>query len=207
MYQQQAAGETQPYTRAGWLSIVAAILFPVGFGVAFFTAAISARAFNYEGPVIGPSDLIFWAQGACSIYAIYIFRRLLNERYEYREINTLIMASIAWIVIFTILGFALKLLMVALGIQDGLAGTLIMLGFVAVAFITIGVIDIMIATRLLRDKARFTDLIGVFAYITMVGGICEVAMILIPIAMILVPVSCVVLGIILLRANEEAEFV
>jgi hypothetical protein len=206
-YQRQASGETQPYTRAGWLAIIGAILFPVGFGVAVFTAVISAKAFSYQGPIIGPADFIFWIQIACVVYALYMFRRYLNERYEYREINTLIMASILWSIVFTVIGFVLKLMMIVLGIENEPAGTVLMLGFMAVAMITIGVIDIMIATRLLRDKARFTDMIGVFAYVTMVAGICEVSLILLPLSLLLVPVTCVILGIILLRANEEAEFV
>ena len=206
-YQQGAAVETQSYSLAGWLAIAAGVLFPVGFVIAILSQAIGVRSFGYHGPIIGPADFVFWVQSAFVIYALYMFRRLLNERFEFREINSLIMASIACTVVFAVVGFVLKVFLVLSGAEDNVIGLAVMLGFVGVAMITIGIIDIMIATRLLRDGPKFTDLIKVFAYLTMVAGICEVSVLLVPLGLLLVPIICIVLGLILLRANEEVEFV
>lgn len=206
-YPQGVTAGTHSYTVAGWLAIAAGVLFPVGFGIAIVSAVVGARAFNYHGPIIGPSDFVFWIQSAFVIYALYMFRRLLNERFEFREINTLIMASIIWTVLFTVIGFVLKLFLVVSGLENSPPGIILMSCFLAVAFVTIGIIDIMIAARLLRDAPRFTDLVKGFAYVTMVSGVCEVSVFLIPLAALLVPVSCILLGLILLRANKEVEFV
>ena len=82
-----------------------------------------------------------------------------------------------------------------------------MLGFVALFSVAMGIVDFMIASRMLRTIERFTPLIKWFAYLTMVAGVCEVTIVLIPLALLIVPVNCILLGLILLRANEEVEFV
>jgi hypothetical protein len=73
--------------------------------------------------------------------------------------------------------------------------------------IGVGVIDILIAVKLLRVKERFTELIRVYAYITMIAGILEVSVLLSPLALILVPVSSILVGMIFLRDQEGVEFV
>jgi len=70
-----------------------------------------------------------------------------------------------------------------------------------------GVIDIVIALRLLKEKDRFNDLIKALAYINMASGICGVSIILTPFALILIPIWWAVLGMVFLREKEEVEFV
>lgn len=206
-YEQGTAVEPHNYSLAGWLAIAAGILFPVGFVFGIVSGIIGIRQFNYHGPVVGPADLIFFVQTAFVVYALYLFRRLLNERYEFRELNTLILMAIGLQVIFQVGGFILKLAVAAVWSETELAATVVLLGFVGLCSLTFGIVDILIASRLLRQSERFSDLIRWFAYLTMVGGVCEVTIVLVPVALLLVPVVCILLGLILLRANEEVEFV
>jgi hypothetical protein len=75
------------------------------------------------------------------------------------------------------------------------------------AMVTIGIVDIMIAMRLLRIKDALNDLLKAFAYITLIAGICEVSVIMSPLSLLLVPVNFVILGMIFLKEKEEVEFV
>jgi hypothetical protein len=73
--------------------------------------------------------------------------------------------------------------------------------------ITIGIIDLNIAIRLLRMKDSLGDMLRIFAYVTLVAGICELSLLFVPITFVLYPVSCVVLGLVLIKGQEEVEFV
>jgi len=73
--------------------------------------------------------------------------------------------------------------------------------------VTIGIVDILIAVKLLKIKETFSEYIRGFAYISMAAGICEVTVLLSPLALILIPVSAIVLALIFLRDQEAIEFV
>jgi len=70
-----------------------------------------------------------------------------------------------------------------------------------------GVVDILIAVKILKVKDMFNDLVRAFGYVTMAAGILEATIILSPLALILAPVSCVILAMIFLREKENVEFV
>jgi hypothetical protein len=72
--------------------------------------------------------------------------------------------------------------------------------------ITAGIIDILIAVKLLQIRQKLNEMIRAFTYITLVSGLAELSVVLSPLALLLLPVSCVILGIIFLR-KEEVEFV
>ncbi|MCP4568838.1 MAG: hypothetical protein GY841_14770 [FCB group bacterium] len=195
------------YASAGWLAIICAALFPIGFVVGIVQSIIGARAFGYSGPVLGPSDLIFLAVTIIGIYVLVVFRRLLNERYEYDGINTLITLAIAWNIIFELGGLALKGFSMVIGTQNEMATIIITISFMAVAMISIGIIDIIIALRLMKIADSLSDLMKTFVYLSLIAGIIEVTVILTPLALLLVPVNFVVLGLIFLKEKKEVEFV
>ncbi|UCD63121.1 MAG: hypothetical protein JSW34_10225 [Candidatus Zixiibacteriota bacterium] len=195
------------YALAGWLAITHAVLFPLAFVVAIIQNIIGIRVFHVRGPVFGPSDIIFIVSTALIIYVLVMFRNLLNERYNCRDIDTLISLSILWAVVFQIASVVLKTTLIGLWPDNEVLAIIINVSFVAVAMVTIGVIDLMIALRLLRIKEKLNDLIVALAYISMVAGALEVSVVLSPLSLILVPISSVVIGMILLREKEEVEFV
>jgi len=195
------------YSLAGGLAIAQAVLFPLAFGISIVQGIIGKAAFRYHGPVIGPSDLLFIIFTGIGVYVLLMFRKLLNERYNYHGIDTLIIISIWWSILFQISSLGLKAYAILLGLEPRLSVALVYLAYITVAMLTIGVVDILIAVRLLKIKDKLNDLLRAFAYITIIGGILEASVVLSPLALILIPVTCVILGMIFLREKEEAEFV
>ncbi len=72
--------------------------------------------------------------------------------------------------------------------------------------IAAGIIDILIAVKLLQIRQSVNELVRAFTYVTLASGLAEVSVVLSPIALFLVPVSCVILGLIFFK-KEEVEFV
>jgi hypothetical protein len=195
------------YALAGWLSIAGAILFVVSIVVGILQAVIAGKAFGYHGPVVGPADAVSILFTAFAVYALIMFRRLLHERYEYHGVDTLITLAIVWSIVFQVGAVMLGLFMMVFGIQKDIVVLILSLGFLSVAMLSIGIIDILMSIKLLQARVGFGDLIKVFAYVGLASGILEVSILLSPLALLVVPASFVLLGMILLRDNQPTEFV
>lgn len=194
------------YSLAGWVAITQAVIFPLGFFMAIVQGLIGAAVFGYHGPSFGPGDMLFMLFTVMWAYTLWMFRVYLNERYHYHDLDFLITAAICITVLLQMMSFGLR------GIAFGLApiaGTIFIvlyLMFAAFAMITAGILDILIAVKLLQIRQGTSDLLKAFAYITMAVGVLEVTVILSPLAFVLVPVYCVILGMIYLGKKEEAQF-
>lgn len=195
------------YTMAGWLAITQAVMFPVAIGIGIMQSIIGARFFDYTGPIFGPSDIIMLAFTLIGIYVLLKFRSLLNERYDFHAIDTLIILSIVWAVVFEFVGLFLKYLAISMWRYNEIEIAIIGIAYLSVSMITIGIIDILIAVQLMKKGNQFNSLIRAFAYITMAAGIMEVTVFLSLFSLLLVPVTLVTLGLIFLRDKEEVEFV
>lgn len=195
------------YTLAGWLSIAQAVIFPSGFVLAFFQAIISKRMFGANVVTLGPADLLFTISIGITVYTLIMFRDLLNKRYNYRNIDTLITISIWLNIVFQVISLILGSMGMLLGAKYSMGLSLLMLVFLPIYMIAMGIVDIIIATRLLKIKESLNELFMVFVYLTLIAGILEVSVIFSPMALILIPVYYVVLGMIFLREKEEVEFV
>ena len=156
---------------------------------------------------LGPGDLLFTISIGIAVYALIMFRDLLNKRYNYHDIDSLITISIWWNVVFQIISLTFGSIGMVMGAKYAMGLSLLMLAFLPIYMIVMGIVDIMIATRLLKIKESLNDIFKVFIYVTLIAGILEVSVIFSPLALILIPVSCVVLGMIFLREKEEVEFV
>jgi len=200
--------EPNRYNVAGWLSIIQAILMPLSIVVGIIQGIIGIKVFGYEGPMYGPSDLLGIIITVISIYILFMLKRFINEYYDYHEVNFLINLAIIWGVVFFIGGLALRGIEMIFWKYDKDITVILDLSFFAVAMITAGIIDILIGVKLLKIKERMSDLLAVFAYLTLITGILEVSIILSPAVPFLVyPASMIVLGIALLKNREQVEFV
>jgi len=196
-----------PYKTAGWLSLLAAVVFPVAFGIGMLQGIISAAKYHYQGPMIGVGDILMIFFTVLVVYTLAEFRSLLNERYGYRDIDTLITLAIWWNILFQAVSLAYRGAVMILWPIPHLTYSLLGIGIFVIFMSLGGVIDIVIALRLLKEKDRFNDLIKALAYINMASGICGVSIILTPFALILIPIWWAVLGMVFLREKEEVEFV
>jgi hypothetical protein len=194
------------YQLAGWLAITQAILFPLAFVISIAQGLIGVAAFGYRGPVFGPSDLLFIIFTGISVYTLTMFRRFLNERYNYHGVDTLILLAICWGIVFQISSLALRIWVITIWPVSETALNIVYLTFFAVSMIVAGIVDILIAVKLLQIRQSVNELVRAFTYITLASGLAEVSVVLAPIALFLVPVYCVILGLIFFK-KEEVEFV
>jgi len=148
--------------------------------------------------------LVFTAIG---VYTMLTFRRLLNERYGNHDLDLLIIISIWWGIVFQVTAIGLKLMSIVFWPPDRIVFLVVYFMFMTAFMVTIGIVDIMIAVRLLRIKEIFSDTIKALAYVILAAGICEITVFLTPIALLLVPVTCVILALVFLHDSKPVEFV
>lgn len=194
------------YSLAGWLALTQAILFPLSIIVGVAQSIIGAKAFGIEGPVVGPADMIGVLMTAIGVYVLVIFRRLLHERFNFHGVDVLITVAIWWVVVFEIGGIALKLFMMLIPFSP-IVETIMLLIFFSMGMVVVGIVDIMMAVRLLKMKAEMSDLLCAYVYITLAAGIAEVSVVLSFMSFILFPVASVILGLVFFKEKEQAEFV
>ena len=195
------------YKMAGWLALAQAILFPLSFIVAIAQTAFFGSGFKPAAPVFGPSDLMFVVVTALSVYILIQFRTLLNERYNFTGIDTLIAVAIWLYILFQIGGLLLKGISIILWPMHETLYVVLSLAPLAISMLAMGIVDVMIGIRLLKAGESLNELIVALAYITLAAGGLELTVILSPLALILVPISMVILAMIFLREKEELEFV
>jgi len=199
--------EKSNYSIAGWLAIVQAVLFPLTIILGIVEAGLAAGLLGLEKPFIGPSDMLMVIFTAIAIYTLLMFRKLLNERYDYHDLDLLIIISIWWAIIFQAVGLGLGVIAMLYWPVDKVIMVVVYLVFMTAAMVTIGIVDILIAVKLLKIKETFSEYVRVFAYITIIAGICEVSVIFSPLSLVLIPVTAVVLALIFFRDKHEVEFV
>lgn len=194
--------DSNRFTLAGWLAIVGAVTLPLGVGLGI-AELVSGIAYPDE-PGFYLSDWVGLIGTCVAIYVLLRFRTLLHERYEYHGIDGLIIANIVWLLMHQLV----SLYVASTGAMGERAMLPIIVVYMCFAAVTVGVIDIVIAARLLKSPAMLNDMIKAFAYITLAMGICEVTMLFMPLALLMIPVSMVILALVFFRSNdEELEFV
>jgi len=199
--------EQNKYAIAGWMAIVQAVLLPVSIIANLIEAGIAGKMFGWHRPVVGPADLLSLIFMAIAIYTLLRFRTLLQERYNCHDLDLLILFAVWWSVIFHVAGALLSILAMIFWPVDKTLFLIVYGIFMVSAMVTAGIIDILIAIKLLKYKDTVSEYIRAFAYITLVAGICEITVLLSPLAFILVPVSAIVLALIFFRDKYEVEFV
>jgi len=199
--------EENEYKLAGWLAVVQAVLFPVAIVIAIIEAVAAAELFGIRRPFVGPADLLMIGFTAIAIYTLLMFRRLLHERYDYHDLDLLILLSIWWAIVFQVIGLGLGVIITFMWPVDKILFAIVYAVFFTGAMVSIGIVDILIAVKLLKDENSFSEYIRGFAYVTMAAGICEVTVLLSPLSIILIPVTAIILALIFFRDKREVEFV
>lgn len=183
---------TSGYVLAGWLAIASAILLVPQVILALIIEYLFGRhpvwtmtvaVMNIVGLVIG-------------VYVLYMFRRLLNERCSFHDVDTLITILILVNVASSLLGLVglLPNFQTAAGVA------------VAVLFVPFGILEIVFGVKLLQVKDNLFGLLKPFAYFTIAGGVCAATILLSPIGLLLAVTALVIQGIIFLRAGDDTEF-
>ena len=174
---------------AGWLSITNAIFAIPSIIMSWFLDTVEGM-----GPKFSQAILTLVSLGLF-LYVIISLRKLLNYRFQFREVDIYISLLIWGNVVLAIVS------LLSLG-SRGFEWSMNILSIVS--FIVFGILAIMFATRLLRLPGNLYGLLKPFCYITIVSGICFITVFLSPVGIIAGAVADVILGVIFFRAAEQS---
>lgn len=198
---------TNKYAHAGWLAILQAVLFPLSFILGIIEQGVVSGLMDIDRPIFGPSDLIMLAFTVITVYVFLTFKKLLNEQYGYHDLDLLIYVSIVWVILFQVVGLGLGAYMMFAWPVDKVLMAIIYIAFMTAAMVSVGIVDILIAVKLLRVKESFGEYIRAYAYISMAAGILEVTVLLSPLALLLIPVTWIILALIFFKDQPQPEYV
>lgn len=191
---------TGRYALAGWVAIAQAVLFFPAIGLALFFDGASGRS---QGGLLLAALLHVLAMAA-GVYVLLAFRSLLHELEDFRTTDLLITLFI-WINVASaglgILGLALQSpsLPPAWAVACAVLAGVLLAGH--------GVVSIVFGRRLLSMKDDLGGLLKPFAYTTVASGTLVLTVVGAPIGLALALAAIVMQGMILLRANEDLQYV
>jgi len=197
---------TNRYKIAGWLSIFVAIIFVPKFVLSLIFGII-AHKYHFPGMYLFDA-LLTIPLTVLFVYLLITFRFLLNERYDFHDVDKLITINY-WCLIITGFISILDDVLKTLGIsgQNLITPDIILLITFFSVFYLMGVISIIYGIRVLRMKGDLFGMLKVYVYTTIAGGVCLVSIILFPLSLIVAVATYILEGIIFLRAAEDEEFV
>jgi len=168
---------------AGWLAIVSAFVTFIVF-VMTLKNVTEAKAIKV---------LLILISVGSFVYVFLSLRKMLNIRFEFHDVDTLISVLIGSNVVLSALNI------VSLGYSELES---ILSGFFVVAFILFAILYIIFAIRMLRLTDNLYGLLKPFSYTSIATGICFASIIMIPFGLIASSVSDIILGIIFFRAAQ-----
>jgi hypothetical protein len=201
------------YTLAGWSAIAGVVLVVPLFVLGIVVKALPAVALGVTPPpaafaVVPLYMMCLVAQTFCMLFALYHLRHLLAERFSFREALGPILAII---VVSAVIAAFMLIARVCYTIgflsRPGVIAALVLLGML---LIVIGILNIVIALRLLRIGGNPYGLMRPFAYLTMAVGIGCASIVLMPLAGLIDMAGGIVLALIFFRAADsegDVEFV
>jgi len=185
------------YRLAGWISIVCAVVFVPNFVLGIVIAIISQR-YPFVYIVDATSSIIICG---LSVYLLLAFRTLLNERYNFHEVNNIITVSMWLLIAFT----SVRLIDFVL---PDYREYKITLGIIFFSILWVfGLVQIIYGVRLLKLKDDLFGMLKIYAYTSVTYGVCIVSLVLFPIGLLATVAGFIIEGIIFLRAAEDVEFV
>ena len=196
----------QRYKIAGWLSIFVAIIFVPKF-IANIIIEVIAQRLHFPG--IYMLDAFFMIiLTVIYVYLLVTFRYLLNERFNFYDVDFLITISY-WCLILSSSIIVLDDIFKTMGIIGHSFSTLKIIMFVSFfsVFFIMGIVSILFAIKLLRLKGDLFGMLKVYVYTTIAGGVCLVSIVLFPLSLVIVVASYILEGMIFLRAADDADFV
>jgi hypothetical protein len=173
---------------AGWCSITNALIAIPSLAMSWFLETVKGI-----GPMLSQAILTVVGLGLF-LYVIYSFRRLLNGRFKFHDVDIYISLMIWGNIVLAVLSL----------LSLGTANLESFMEILTVAaLIVFGILSIMFATRLLRLSGDLYGLLKPFSYTQIVSGICLASVFLLPVAILVGAVADVILGVIFFRAAEQ----
>jgi hypothetical protein len=180
------------YSFAGWLAITKVII----------SIPILILSVFFEGKPVGFMNMVFaisaFAFLIIDIYLFWLFKELLNDRFEFHETDQLIYLIILANIIFGVINM---FGWVFFDIRN------IVKIIMMVLFVPVGALLIYFGYKLLRLKDSLFSLLKPYAYTTIASGICCITLIFIFFGLLIGMAAGIIMGIIFIRSAEQVEFV
>jgi ABC-type proline/glycine betaine transport system permease subunit len=173
---------------AGWCSITNALIAIPSLAMSWFLETVKGIE-----PRLSQAILTVVGLGLF-LYVIYSFKRLLNGRFKFYDVDIYISLMIWGNVVLAVL----SLLSLETGKLESFMETV-----TVAALIVFGILSIMFATRLLRLSGNLYGLLRAYCYTTILSGIFLITVFLLPVAILAGAVADVILGVIFFRAAEQ----
>ena len=200
------------YEMVGWLSITSAVLL-------FPSMLLGIILEVGSGPVmlalLIPYVLVFGLSVGLSLYALYRFKDLLNDRYQFHDVDNLITAIVILGSVMLVVAIGARVVGTFVGINVQDPATLIPIAFAGAAFFAIiglplSILSIIFAVKLLRLRDDLGGLLKPYALTTIVAAAMFATFLLAFLGFFLDAACSVMLGLIFLRASRgtpQPEFV
>jgi len=191
------------YSVAGWLAVTIVPLYILAAVIIIVQESLRVHEGGEFALAMGPGDVIASVVGLMEAYLLYNFRRLLNERYRFEGVNK----PMTGVIVLAIFGSLVVLPMFAV-VPSGSTLTYVAVFTLIPVIIAVGILDIVIARRLLAAEDRLNNLIASYAKVLFVAGICNISILFSLLsAFIIEPIALIMLGMVFLREKEQVEFV
>lgn len=183
------------YALAAWFCFASAVVYIPLAGLSIYLMAISG-----EHPGVKFVNALLQTTGPpIAIFVLYMFRRLLNDSYDFHRADKLIAIQI-WAMIVT---FPLLIATNFMDADTSQTLWLIALGSIPVVIIFQTVITILFARRLLTLNDDLYGLKKSFVRWTIVAAILQATIILMPLGVLAYIATQIMLGVIFLRAKDD----
>ena len=201
------------WTHAAWMAIGAAALTPANVLLSFLADMPVLRSPRLFGAttalrldvIVALMALIVGTTAAVlSLIALYRFRELLNERYSYHGVDTLVTFVIVTIAVLVFVSVAGRMAMALLGLNGNAVGVAIMFVIpIMLLGVVVGIVSIILGVRLFGLENDLQHLIRPYAVVSIIGGACFALIVLAPVGMLLLIAENVLLALTFFRASES----
>lgn len=195
--------EKSTYTLAGWLAIGAAVL-----ALPLIFLGIMVDVATRRGSEMVPAFLLLFAcvnvaHLTMLVYAFARLRHLLNERFGFHAVDTLIVAIIVINIAIVSVSIVSRIGLLAGLLPEALAP--VALGVMVLLAVPLAILGIVFAVKLLGLQDDLHGLLKPYAYTSIAASICFATVILAPLGMVVAAASTAILGAILLKADRPPQ--
>jgi hypothetical protein len=189
------------YSLAGWLALAAAVL-----TIPMLAAGIATDVIARKAPELAPLVLLAYIslavlQTFCGLYALWRFRTLLNERYDFHRVDALVTVIVVGVIVLMLLAITSRVAFLAMGGEARFA--LIAIAAIASVSIPLAIVSIIFGARLLTLGSDLGGYLKPLAILTIAAGVCFATFVLAPVGLVIDAAGNVVLGLIFLRTEAR----
>ncbi len=189
--------KSRSYFLAGWLAILlAVILFPTVAGGVLIDLFVSESVLGKMLNIV-----LSFLTGGLGVYLLWMFKKLLNSRFEFFEADRVLVILIWFHIFFLYIGLS------DFVVISNHVLRIISIIFGAMVFIAFGILNILLGVKILKSKDDLFGLQKPYAYLQITAGVLLLSVLLSPIGLLAATAAYIVQGILFLRAAEDLQFV